>query len=39
MNNCRAGPRIWDELVPVFQITPSAGLGFDTGLGIKDFFS
>lgn len=26
------------ELVPVFQVTPLTGLGFDAGLGIRYFF-
>src|ERR1035437_1385447 len=29
---------IFAELVPVFQLTPLAGLGFDAGLGIRYFF-
>jgi hypothetical protein len=29
---------IFAELVPVFQLTPSAGLGIDAGLGIRYFF-
>ena len=29
---------VFVELVPVFQLTPSAGLGFDAGLGIRYFF-
>ena len=29
---------IFVELVPVFQLTSSAGLGFDAGLGIRYFF-
>jgi hypothetical protein len=27
------------ELVPVFQVTPLTGLGFDAGLGIRYFFN
>ncbi len=29
---------VFVELVPVFQITPLAGLGIDAGLGIRYFF-
>jgi hypothetical protein len=29
---------IFFELVPVFQVTPLTGLGFDAGLGIRYFF-
>jgi len=30
---------IFVELVPVFQLTPSAGLGIDAGIGIRYFFN
>ena len=30
---------VFVELVPVFQLTPLAGLGFDAGLGIRYFFN
>ena len=30
---------IFIELVPVFQVTPDAGLGFDAGMGIRYFFN
>jgi hypothetical protein len=30
---------IFAELVPVFQLTPTAGLGFDAGVGIRYFFN
>jgi hypothetical protein len=29
---------VFFEIVPVFQITPLTGLGFDAGLGIRYFF-
>ena len=29
---------VFFELVPVFQVTPLTGLGFDAGLGIRYFF-
>ena len=29
---------VFIEIVPVFQVTPSAGLGFDAGLGARYFF-
>jgi hypothetical protein len=30
---------LFAELVPVFQLTPDAGLGFDAGIGIRYFFN
>ena len=29
---------VFIELVPVFQVTPLSGIGFDAGLGIRYFF-